>query len=227
MNGSRREVKFLISLLQFKKLEPRLIRTMQPDASGGAGGAYRVRSLYFDTLQDDDYFDVLMGLEARKKIRLRLYPPNERPVKLEYKAKRGVDQQKISITVSHAQALQMIGGEYAFLMDLPDPVAPQIYEEMAARAYRPKILIEYQRQAYTAPGNDIRITFDTNIRASLNVSELFSSSANYTSLIAEDCGVLEVKYGGFLYTYLQNILHGLDSLPNAVSKYVLARGAMH
>jgi hypothetical protein len=227
MSNDRREIKFLIPLLQFKKLESKLLLTMTPDTIGSLNGQYRVRSLYFDSFHDDDYYDVLKGVETHKKIRLRRYPPQERAIKLEYKSKRGINQQKTSISISRAQALQMINGDYAFLTELPDPNALPIYSEMATRAYQPKILIEYERQAYTAPGNDIRITFDTNIQASYDFSKLFSLKVNYTPLIAKDYGVLEVKYNGFLYTYLQNLLRCLDMLPSAMSKYVLARESMH
>lgn len=46
------------------------------DKHNGAGG-YRIRSLYFDTLDDNDYRDKLDGMELRRKIRLRNYDPAE------------------------------------------------------------------------------------------------------------------------------------------------------
>lgn len=226
MDNTRREVKFLISLLQYKELESKLMLTMTPDSYGGPNGQYRVRSLYFDSPHDNDYVDVLKGAETRKKIRLRVYPPQGRVIKLEYKRKHGANQQKISISVTREQSMQMIAGSYGFLTELTQPLALTIYQEMAMHAYRPKILIEYLRQAYTAPGNDIRITFDTKIQASYHCRSLFSTRVNYTPLLAEDYGVLEVKYNRFLFTYLQNILRSLDAMPTAMGKYILGREAL-
>lgn len=223
MVTGRREIKYTIPLLQFKKLEPQLTAVLRPDSAGNEHGQYRVRSLYFDSLHDDDYYDVLRGVEARKKIRLRVYPPRGKTIKLEYKFKQGVNQRKTSLLVTKKQAKEMIAGNYGFLTAFPDPDAMTIYHEMTTRTYRPKVLIEYDRQAYAAPGNDIRITFDTNIRASRYSPDLFSASANLTPLLPEDQGVLEIKYDGFLYSYLQNVLSGLDALPNAASKYILGR----
>ena len=40
-------------------------------------------------------------------------------------------------------------------------------------------------------------------------------------------GVLEVKYNGFLYSYLQNVLQNLNAQPAAMSKYVLGRADLH
>lgn len=223
MKTERREVKFLIPLIQYKQLEPRLMCAMHPDTSGDPSGQYHVRSLYFDSLHDEDYYDVLKGVETRKKIRLRVYPPQGKTIKLEYKFKQGVNQEKTSILLTREQARRMVDGDYGFLTELSDPRAMDIYQEMIMRVYRPKVLIEYDRRAFAASGNDIRITFDTKIRASWHSHNLFVANVNYTPLIADDLGVLEVKYNGFLYSYLQSILRSLDSLPTAMSKYVLSR----
>ena len=227
MNVERREIKYLIPLLQFKMLEPKLSLLLRPDPAGDASGLYKVRSLYFDSFHNEDYFDVLKGAETRKKIRVRVYPPQGRLIKLEYKFKQGVNQHKTSIPLTRKQARQMVAGDYGFLLDLPDPLAAQIYHEMMMRVYQPKVLIEYDRQAYAAPGNDIRITYDSHIRASWQSSNLFVANANFTPLIAPDMGVLEVKYNGFLYSYLQGMLKNLDTQPTAMSKYVLSRADLH
>ncbi len=227
MNVERREIKYLVPLLQFKMLEPKLALVLRPDAAGDARGLYKVRSLYFDSFHDEDYFDVLKGAETRKKIRIRVYPPQGRLIKLEYKFKQGVNQQKTSISLTRKQARQMVDKDYGFLLDLPDPMAAQIYHEMMMRVYQPRVLIEYDRQAYTAPGNDIRITYDSQIRASRQCGSLFAANANFTPLVAPDMGVLEVKYNGFLYSYLQNVLQNLNAQPAAMSKYVLGRADLH
>jgi hypothetical protein len=223
MNTERREVKYLIPLTQYKKLEPKFRLVLQPDAAGDADGKYSVRSMYFDSLYNEDYLDVLKGAETRKKIRIRVYPPQGRVIKLEYKFKQGVNHRKTAIQLTRKQARQMLAGDYGFLMDLSDPLAADIYHEMTTRVYQPKVLIEYERQAFSTQGNDIRVTFDTGIRASWRNPSLFVANVNFTPLIPYDVGVLEVKYNGFLYTYLQNILRSLDGAPVAMSKYALGR----
>ena len=40
------------------------------DSTGRDG--YTIRSLYFDTLHDADYFEKLDGVQLRRKLRLRL-----------------------------------------------------------------------------------------------------------------------------------------------------------
>ena len=139
------------------------------------------------------------------------------------KFKRGVQQRKTSISLTRVQARRMIAGDYGFLVNNADPLAMTIYREMVTRTYQPKALIEYDRQAYTVPGSNIRFTFDTNIRASHNCYGLFSRSVDFVPLIAQDKGVLEIKYGGVLPSSLREILRGLDALPAAKGKYTLCR----
>ena len=45
---------------------------------------------------------------------------------------------------------------------------------MTCRCYRPKTMVEYERTAYIARENHIRVTFDSAIRASESERELFA-----------------------------------------------------
>lgn len=85
--------KYSISLETGRQLTVRLSRVFHRDRYGGRNG-YLVRSLYFDSIYDDDYFDKINGLEYRKKIRLRIYDPDQDWAKLEVKEKRGSVQVK-------------------------------------------------------------------------------------------------------------------------------------
>ena len=48
---------------------------------------YMIRSMYFDSINDDDYYEKLSGEVNRKKIRLRIYDKEGELVKLEIKQK--------------------------------------------------------------------------------------------------------------------------------------------
>ena len=66
----REEKKFLISVEEFLKKSHQLDQVLLQDKHNGTHG-YMIRSLYFDTVYDGDYFDKLAGIETRRKIRLR------------------------------------------------------------------------------------------------------------------------------------------------------------
>lgn len=57
-------------------------------------GSYMVRSLYFDTIDDKDFFDKINEQQLRRKIRLRVYSPHAKTAKLELKQKQGAYQKK-------------------------------------------------------------------------------------------------------------------------------------
>ena len=70
----REEKKFLISIDEFISLSHKLGNIMLSDPHNGTHG-YTIRSLYFDTVYDRDYFEKQAGAELRRKIRLRCYDP--------------------------------------------------------------------------------------------------------------------------------------------------------
>ena len=89
----RTEKKYSITWAQQNVLLHRLSSIMKTDANSDIGG-YLVRSLYFDSIYDDDYFDKINGLESRKKIRLRIYSPSQHNAKLELKKNRELPKGK-------------------------------------------------------------------------------------------------------------------------------------
>ena len=219
---TRKEIKYRIPLLEYKYLERALQAQLQADTNNRAEG-YTVISLYFDSLDDGDRSNVLDGLEVRKKIRLRIYSPQDATAKMEYKQKQGGDQTKYSITVSKTEALNLISGDYRALLDYDEPVAGRMYGEMMQGVYRPKVLIAYERRAFVYPVNRVRITFDTNVRASQVNLNPFDPDVSFAPVMAPGIGVFEVKYDGFLPTFIQKALAKLDALPGANSKYLQAR----
>ena len=81
----RTEKKYPLDYLDARKLCGKLNRVLQPDPHCAGTDGYLVRSLYFDSYDNEDYFDKAAGLENRKKIRLRIYSPDDAFAKLEWK----------------------------------------------------------------------------------------------------------------------------------------------
>ncbi len=90
---NRVEKKYFISESQRYQLQKYFAKILHQDPNNGDNG-YMVRSLYFDTLYDDDFHDKEDGLEDRQKLRLRIYNINDNNVKLELKQKFGNYQKK-------------------------------------------------------------------------------------------------------------------------------------
>ena len=99
----------------------------------------------------------------------------------------------------------------------------EIYAFMKTRCYRPCTIVEYDRKAYIAKENNIRITFDSNIRASESNFDIFSNKLNLVPVMDLHNVVMEVKFNGFLLSYIKDMLSDTDSSEISVSKYYLAR----
>lgn len=216
----RTEKKYLLSYQKKNILENRLSGIMKRDEYGRMG-RYFVRSLYFDSIYDDDLFDKINGLEYRKKIRLRIYHPEQKWVKLELKQKRGAVQNKKTIKISRENAEQMMEGRYDFLLKMQGPLSTALYQIMEQGVYRPKCLIEYHRAAFVEETNNTRITIDSETGVTGRYEKFFSDRISLQPLLKYP--TLEVKYNGFLLDYIKEMLEIADFTEVSLSKYEMSR----
>lgn len=218
----REEKKFLISVDEFISLSHKLEQIMISDSHNGTHG-YMIRSLYFDTIYDNDYFEKAAGVELRRKIRLRCYDPNADYAMLEMKQKQGANQLKRSLKVSKEDAIELTKGNYLPLLNYKEPFAAECYALMHAKCYKPKTIVEYNRKAFIAKENKIRITFDNNIVSTESSFDLFDPHLNMNPVLDKYDVVLEVKFNGFLLSYIRRLINAANRSELSVSKYVLAR----
>lgn len=215
----RHEFKYLISYEDMLRLRSKLNKLLNIDRNDNG---YMIRSLYFDSINDDDYYDKLGGEINRKKIRLRIYEPNTDFVKLEIKAKHDIHQMKKSMILNKDASLELIKGNYSILLNYDNETAKEAYLILRGGLYKPKTIIEYQRIAYTG-GTTTRITFDYDIKSNNNVEKFFDENINYNYLTNKKDVVLEVKFDRFLESYIGTILADYSSCQQSVSKYIMAR----
>lgn len=215
----RHEYKYIISYADMLILRTKLNKVLNIDRSDDG---YLIRSLYFDSIDDEDYYDKLGGEINRKKIRLRIYEPNADFVKLEIKAKHDIHQLKRSLVLDKETALELIKENYDVLLKFDDETAKEAYTILRKGLYKPKVIIEYQRIAYIT-ATTTRITFDYDIKSSNDVECFFDEDINYNDLTNKTDVVLEVKFDRFLEPYLSNILGSYGTRGQSVSKYVMGR----
>lgn len=160
----REEKKYLITLENFIKANNYFSKVLHQDEHNGNGG-YIIRSLYFDTPNNDDFYNKIDGLETRRKIRIRIYDTNSDFAYLEMKQKQGNYQQKKSLKITREDAQELIKKNYDVLLKYEESFALEIYTIMKTKNYIPKTISQYRRTAYIVSENSIRITFDREIKA--------------------------------------------------------------
>lgn len=197
-----------------------LCKTLTQDSHNTNGG-YIVRSLYFDTLYNNDYFDKEDGLEYRRKIRLRTYNPKAQFLKLELKQKEGEYQHKYSLTIPKNIAQRLIDGHYEVLKELNNNFADRLYTIMQTNLYRPKCIVEYKRLAYIVKENNTRITIDSDLKSSESNMDIFNPSLSLNTVTGKT--ILEVKYNNFLLSYVKDIIDSTNKSQTSSSKYCMSR----
>lgn len=215
-------MKYLINSFQYAHLSRVLNDVLIPDKNNGAFG-YLIRSIYFDTLFNKDFYERVDGIENRKKIRIRTYDVDHPKVKLEIKRKYGSSQRKDSVLIDREDAQSLLECDYEVLLKYNNKVANTIYNIMKIDHYRPAVLIEYRRKAFIHSTNNIRITLDSEIRSNEIQLDFFNKDTVLYPLFDYDTKVLEVKYDKFLYRWLSDILGSCDIKQQSVSKYSLSR----
>ena len=163
------------------------------------------------------------GLEQRRKLRLRIYDAGQSFAMLEMKEKSGPYQRKRSLRLRREDAEGLVAGDCGVLLGYDEPFAAEVYGMMLCRCYRPKTVVEYRRTAFIARENHIRITLDSNICASESQRDLFAPCPALSPVMLPFGLVLEVKYNGFLLSYLKELLDNVHRQELSVSKYCMAR----
>lgn len=221
-NIERKEKKYILNIQEAKKIERNIEKIMCIDKYSGASG-YIVRTLYFDTLNNNDFEDKLSGIEVRRKIRLRIYGDDYNYAILELKQKQGENQLKRRAILEKKDAIELTKQNYSCLLKYKDAFLAECYSLMNMYCYRPKAIVQYNRKPYIMNDNKIRITFDSNIVGTEANYNIFDRNLNLYHLFEYDKVILEVKYNGFLLSYIKDILNSVNYSENSISKYCLSR----
>lgn len=219
----RHELKYLITPAELGVLRSVLRPVMQLDPNGNAQNEYHIRSLYFDTINDDALDEKIAGVGNRKKYRIRIYNFSDRVIKLECKSKYGDLISKQSVSIPRDLAEQLIAGDPDGLQRMRHPLFHDVFREMRTRLLRPVVIVDYIREAYIHPAQEVRITFDKQLRTGLFSSDMFNRNLPTYPVLDDPVEILEVKFDEFLPTFLQGILSGVTAQRSAVSKYTHCR----
>ena len=118
----RHELKYFITPAEMTVLRGILTPVMQLDPNGNEHNEYHIRSLYFDTINDDALEEKIAGVGNRKKYRIRIYNFSDRVIKLECKSKYGDLISKQSVTIPRELADQLIAGDPEGLQRMRHPL---------------------------------------------------------------------------------------------------------
>ncbi len=222
-NRFRHELKHYINFCDYLAIKSRLRTIMNIDKNADENNEYRIRSLYFDNAYDKVLMEKVIGIPKRDKFRLRFYNHNHNFIRLEKKSKiRGLCL-KDSEKITKEECKNIINGQFEFLKNSDKNLFLDLYSQMKFNLLRPKVIVDYVREAYIYPMGNVRITFDKSIRTGLSSINMFDNNLPTIETINNKCIVLEVKFDEYLPNIIQDIIQAGERSATSISKYEAAR----
>jgi len=221
LNGFRYEQKYLISEAGYRLLQPRLKTMLDGDENVDERGEYFIRSLYFDDAFQRGLVDKREGALLREKFRVRFYNMDDSFIRLESKQKHDTMTKKESARLTRAQVEQILAGDWWELFSTDDQLLENFYLKARTRVLRPTVLVDYMREAYVF--EDVRITFDKNIRTANYDTDLFDPDLVTVPVLPSDRMIMEVKFDDALPAAVKRLLQPVEAARTAFSKYEMCR----
>lgn len=221
--SARLELKYLVDLDTRLAMQRVLSSRLVPGEFVGGSGAYPVYSLYYDSASLQLYLDKLAGIERRVKVRLRTYAwsfADGGAWFLEAKHKDGaaIAKRRLELAAGAIDPLRPASWDA-----LGPQAAPFLHARESLRL-EPTVGVWYQREVLVAPAGDLRVTWDTSIRA-LFPGEPMSRERLYDptrATLDDTWAVLEIKAKQSLPTWLGVLVRSAGLTSESVSKYVRA-----
>lgn len=223
MSEFRHEYKYVSSLEKLEYIKNSIDGIMSLDAHANERGEYTVRSLYFDDYYDTCYYDNINGTDPREKFRIRIYNAEKSKICLELKQKQKGKTKKLSCILSEELCEDIINGRIPDMGAVDSAVYRKFVLQLQTRYLRPKIIVEYDRIPYIYYDGNVRVTFDKNIRSSIQCEEFLQRELFFRPVMEINCHLMEVKFDEFLPDFIEQLVSHEKLGQSTFSKYFLCR----
>lgn len=220
---NRYEHKYMLDRETFLKVLKVMDEHMVIDQHNIGHKPYTIANIYYDTVDDFLIRTSLSKPEYKEKLRLRAYgiPGNEDKVFLEIKKKfKGiVGKRRTKLKLNEAYSFVKTGEMPEIKEYMNEQVVREIKYILNIYDLHPKLYLAYDRIAYfEKSNNDLRISFDMNIRSRRYDLKL-ESGDHGERLLQNDVILMEIKTSLAKPLWLTNMLSELEIRRNRFSKY--------
>ena len=221
----RHELKYFINDMQYAILSNMLDHVLARDPNGDEYNEYHVRSLYFDGVFNNALLDKVSGVPARDKYRIRIYNMRDTKISLECKSKIGNYISKRAVEIPRSLCEQLIASDPTGLERTRSGLLRDMFREMTINLLRPTVIVDYVREAYLHPAEEVRITFDKQLRTGMKNYNLFDPYLPTIPPLEQPLMIMEVKYNQVMPPHIRDILttYCQNPMNSAISKYTICR----
>lgn len=217
----RHEWKHALNTADLLVLRARLRAIMESDPHA-IDGRYRIRSLYFDNLDDKALREKIDGVNMREKFRIRLYNCDSSVIHLEKKGKRNGLGTKYAADLTAEEAQRIVDGDLDWMMNADRPLIQELYCKMRYQGMKPRTIVDYTREPFVFRPGNVRVTLDYDIRTGLSCTDFLNPHA--VTIPAGDAPILlEVKWDEYLPSIIRDAVSVPDRRVGSFSKYAQCR----
>ncbi len=221
----RIEQKFLCDARDYAVLKARMQALLFLDENAGDNPVYHIRSVYFDDIYQSKFYENEDGVDNRSKYRIRAYNANDAVIHFERKSKTNGYNNKTSFSLSPARYAEFMAEDFTFTpSDIP--LENEISLQRISRGLAPSLIVAYDREAYTYPAGNVRVTFDSNISASSDMADFFSPNLAAVPILQSGQFILEVKFDEFLPRHIERALDLKKLQQITFSKFYMGKQAL-
>ncbi|WMM25924.1 VTC domain-containing protein [Tissierella sp. MB52-C2] len=116
-----------------------------------------------------------------------------------------------------------LDGDIEWIKSTDRSLLKELYIRMKSDLFKPKTIVDYNREAYIYPVGNVRVTFDKSISSGLFSKEIFNENLPTMDSLDPQLIILEVKYDEFLPSVIADIIQIGERRITSVSKYDLCR----
>ncbi len=220
---NRYEHKYILQADTYLKLIEILDSKMNLDDHNKNHNCYTIANIYYDTKDDYLIRHSLDKPKYKEKLRLRAYgiPNADSMVFLEIKKKFNgmVNKRRTNLKLSEAYDFINFHKKPAYKSYMNKQVLNELEYFLSIYNLIPKLYLAYDRIAYFEKGNDdLRISFDTNIRS--RRYDLGLEMGDYGEpLLDDNIFIMEIKTSAAIPLWLSHILCDLGIKRRSFSKY--------
>ncbi len=217
---SRYEKKYLLTSAQYAYISSVIAKHIELDSFNEKNGLYTICNIYYDTCDDQLIRKSLSKPLYKEKLRLRSYGVPEETdrgyLEIKKKFKGKVYKRRTPIILSEADALVTEKIRPAHSDICNTQVLNEISYLVSRHELLPRTYIAYDRLAYGQ--DELRITFDTNIRTRRDDLTL-SAGDHGRQLLSEEFWLMEVKVAQSMPLWLSELLSRDQIFSQSFSKY--------
>ena len=219
----RHELKYYINNIEYHNIVDRLKNVLKYDKHSSYKKGYFIRSLYFDSYDDECLYQKLSGLYHRKKYRIRIYDIKDEIAKFEIKNKFNNQIFKETSFIKKTTVNDIIDGNMEALLQYNDLTLNKIYSTFKKKRFTPKVLIDYHREAFVFDHFNVRITIDKELRSNCSMLDIYGDRQKMLPVFFDDIMILEIKFDGYLPDFIKNMIQIENFQQCAISKYAMGR----